>query len=78
MSDISDRKDDHIQLALTSDHQSLPGGSFDRVSFEHRGLPELALSDIDISGDFLGNLTSAPFIIGAMTGGCDNGEAGFR
>lgn len=74
MSDISDRKDDHIQLALTSDHQSLPGGSFDRVSFEHRGLPELALSDIDISGDFLGKLTSAPFIIGAMTGGCDNGE----
>jgi isopentenyl-diphosphate delta-isomerase len=74
MTDISGRKDDHIQLALQKYHQNKAGCGLDRVSFEHNALPELALSDIDTTTQFLGRSASAPFIIGAMTGGCDNGE----
>jgi isopentenyl-diphosphate delta-isomerase len=74
MTNISNRKDDHIQLALETRHQSQSGSYFDRLTFEHSGLPELSLDDIDISCHFLGKPLSAPFMIGAMTGGCNNGE----
>jgi isopentenyl-diphosphate delta-isomerase len=74
MTNISKRKDDHIQLALEARHQSQLGSRFDRLTFEHSGLPELALEDIDIACHFLGRPISAPFMIGAMTGGCNDGE----
>ncbi len=74
MSDISNRKDDHIQLALQESHQGQTQGGFDRLSFEHSALPQLALSDVDIQVEFLGRPAAAPFLIGAMTGGCNNGE----
>jgi len=74
MTDIRQRKDDHIALAMQEDHQRTALSTFDQVSFEHIALPELALDDIDITTSFLGNTVSCPLIIGAMTGGCDNGE----
>ena len=74
MSDISSRKDDHIQLALQPRHQASSGSGFDRLEFEHNALPELALAEIDCSSKFLDRAIAAPFMIGAMTGGCDNGE----
>lgn len=74
MTNISNRKDDHIQLALLKSHQGQSGCGLERLNFEHNALPQLALPDIDISSEFLGQPVSAPFIIGAMTGGCDNGE----
>lgn len=74
MSNISNRKDDHIQLALQDSHQASTRGGFDRLLFEHIALPQLALSDIDTECEFLGLPVAAPFLIGAMTGGCDNGE----
>lgn len=74
MTDISNRKADHIELALKPEHQSQRGSGFDRVSFEPNPLPQIALDDIDLSCDFLDTPIAAPFLIGAMTGGCDNGE----
>lgn len=74
MTDIRQRKDDHIALAMQEDHQRTALSTFDQVCFEHIALPELALDDIDIKTTFLGNTVSCPLIIGAMTGGCDNGE----
>ncbi|MDB4077495.1 type 2 isopentenyl-diphosphate Delta-isomerase [Porticoccaceae bacterium] len=74
MTNISNRKDDHIQLALEARHQSQSGSHFDRLTFEHSGLPEQALEDTDIACHFLGRPIAAPFMIGAMTGGCNNGE----
>ena len=53
MSDIQKRKVDHIQLALKSEHQGQASSAFDSVRFEHNALPEIALSEIDISGQFL-------------------------
>ena len=74
MTDIRTRKADHIELALKSMHQSQQGAGFDRLSFEPNPLPQIALNDIELHGDFLGQTVSAPFLIGAMTGGCENGE----
>ena len=74
MTDITDRKADHIKLALQSEHQSQAISTFDSVRFEHNALPEVALNDIDISTQFLNQNISAPIMIGAMTGGCDKGD----
>ncbi|MBT7563891.1 MAG: type 2 isopentenyl-diphosphate Delta-isomerase, partial [Porticoccaceae bacterium] len=74
MTNITNRKDDHIELALSPDHQDSALSRFDEVCFEHNPLPELSLEDISLNTHFLGKNLSAPIIIGAMTGGCDNGE----
>ena len=71
---ISDRKADHIALALQNSHQSAQGAGFDRLRFEPNPLPQMALEDIDLSSGFLNQPVAAPFLIGAMTGGCDKGE----
>jgi isopentenyl-diphosphate delta-isomerase len=74
MTDISSRKADHITLALQSEHQAPQGSGFDRLRFEPNPLPQMALEEIDLSSSFLKQTVAAPFLIGAMTGGCDNGE----
>ncbi len=74
MTDISSRKADHIELALKPEHQAQRGSGFDRLRFEHNALPQLSTDDIDFSSSFLNKKIAAPFMIGAMTGGCDSGE----
>jgi isopentenyl-diphosphate delta-isomerase len=74
LTDIRTRKADHITLALEPKHQALQGSRFDRLCFEPNPLPQMALEDIELSSSFLDQTVSAPFFIGAMTGGCENGE----
>ena len=74
MSDIGKRKTDHIELALMPEHQGQASSPFDMIRFEHNALPEIALTDIDLSSQFLGQQICAPIMIGAMTGGCDKGD----
>ena len=74
MTDISQRKADHINLALQAEHQAATSAGFDRMQFEHNSLPELLFSEVDCSTVFLNEYCSAPLIIGAMTGGCEHGE----
>ncbi len=74
MTDIRTRKADHIELALEPKHQARQGSGFDRLGFEPNPLPQMALEDIELSSHFLDQTVSAPFLIGAMTGGCANGE----
>lgn len=71
---ISLRKDQHIQLALQDKHQGVELSPFEKIQFEHRPLPELALDDVVVRSEFLGRSITAPIMIGAMTGGCDQGE----
>jgi isopentenyl-diphosphate delta-isomerase len=75
MTEISQRKADHINLALQAEHQGVLSAGFDRIQFEHNALPELLLSEVDCSAIFLNQYCSAPLIIGAMTGGCEHGES---
>jgi isopentenyl-diphosphate delta-isomerase len=74
MTDIHSRKADHIALSLQPKHQALQGPQLDRLSFEPNPLPEMDLKDVELHSQFLDRTISAPFLIGAMTGGCDNGE----
>ena len=74
MTDINSRKTDHIALASKAKHQAAQGSGFDRLRFEPNPLPQMSLQDIKLDSDFLERPVAAPFLIGAMTGGCNNGE----
>jgi isopentenyl-diphosphate delta-isomerase len=72
MSDISQRKRDHIELCATGpvgfrDVTTL----FECVRLVHDALPELSVDDIDTSVTLLGKKLRAPLVIAAMTGGTD-------
>ena len=69
------RKDEHIDLAIDPATKSAGDNGFDRLHFEHCALPEMALSAIDLSVEFLGKQLAAPMMIGAMTGGTMRAEA---
>ena len=74
MTDIRARKADHIALALQQKHQAQQRSGFDQLCFEPNPLPQMDLKDVALNGHFLDQAVSAPLLIGAMTGGCENGE----
>lgn len=61
------RKLDHLQLYQEGWGEQ-PNG-FKDVHLVHQALPELDLSEIDVTCRWLGKTLAAPFIINAMTGG---------
>ena len=69
------RKDAHLDLAVAPLAQAAIANSFDRLQLTHCALPEIALSQVDITTDFLGYALSAPMFIGAMTGGTPRADA---
>jgi isopentenyl-diphosphate Delta-isomerase len=70
--DLRQRKLRHIEASLRpeSQYQGVTTG-LERVPWPYRALPELNLSDINLSCTFLGKRLSAPVLIGAMTGGAE-------
>ena len=72
MSDISDRKADHVRLAVASGSDGSAAG-FAEVSLVHEALPELDLADIDSGVTFLGRRLALPLCIASMTGGHPEG-----
>ncbi len=76
MSDITQRKDEHLDIVLRKDvapRRAKTG--FDHFDFVHNALPEIALSDVDVSTSFLGRAMSAPLLISSMTGGPERAGA---
>jgi isopentenyl-diphosphate Delta-isomerase len=70
MTDIIDRKSQHIDIVLHRNISGRPeGAGFDQIEFEHVALPELNFDDIDLSCTFVGHKLAAPFLISSMTGG---------
>lgn len=70
MSEISRRKDEHIDIVLSmGSHTRQSSTGFDRVCFEHVALPELDLANVSSTTDFLGYRVHAPLLISSMTGG---------
>lgn len=67
---ISDRKLRHLEICRDMDvgtrHKTT---HLEDVELIHQALPELDLSEIDLSADFFGKKISAPIVISAMTGG---------
>lgn len=68
--DTAQRKRRHLEVCLTElvNYQSLTNG-FERWHLEYRALPQLALSQVDLTTRLMGQTLRAPFLIGAMTGG---------
>ena len=70
MTNTQTRKADHLRICLEDDVQfrALTNG-LDKYRFEHTCLPELDLSEVDISTQFLGKTLNTPLLISSMTGG---------
>lgn len=67
---ISKRKQQHLNISLAGDVSFCSKTTgLERWDFQHNALPEINLSDIDLSAVFMGKKISFPFIISSMTGG---------
>ena len=71
MTDIRQRKSEHIQYSLSEASLSEKRNGFDLYEFRHRALPELDFSEIDIRTDFFQQSLSTPFLVSSMTGGVE-------
>jgi len=69
MSDIEQRKRDHIEIVLSGAARHSASAGFDGIAFEHNALPELSFNDIDLSTRFLGKTLKLPYLASSMTGG---------
>ncbi|WP_245915947.1 type 2 isopentenyl-diphosphate Delta-isomerase [Merismopedia glauca] len=71
-SETQTRKADHIRICLEENVQfhNISNG-FEEYRFTHSCLPELNLSEIDISTCFFGKKLNAPLLISSMTGGTE-------
>ena len=69
---ISQRKKDHLKIALSDKSQTGDAG-FDAYRFVHNALPEIDFDEIDLSTNFLGRKVNYPFFISCMTGGAEEG-----
>lgn len=71
MSDLSNRKSDHLDLCISGDVGFRRTTLFEQVALMHCSLPEVALADIDISTRLAGQKLRTPIVIASMTGGND-------
>lgn len=69
MTDIGQRKRDHIGIVLagSANHQRKAG--FDGFNFVHNALPEIDYDAIDLGTEFLGFPLRLPYLASSMTGG---------
>jgi len=66
---IQRRKSEHLRIVAEEDVLHSGGTLLDGVRLLHGALPELNLSEIDLSVRFLGKKLEAPLMITSMTGG---------
>ncbi len=70
LADAPTRKLRHVEACLDYDVEyKMRTTGFERFDLPYCALPETDLSGIDLNTTFLGKPLSAPFLIGAMTGG---------
>ncbi len=72
MTDIQQRKQEHLELAMNEDSQN-GFELFSDVKLTIKSLPEIDLEEVDTSVMLLGKKLSQPLIIGSMTGGSEHG-----
>ncbi|RLD04834.1 MAG: type 2 isopentenyl-diphosphate Delta-isomerase [Chloroflexota bacterium] len=68
-STTSNRKADHIRINLQEDVRSGVATGLEDYRFTHQALPELNLTDIDLTLSLFGYSLRAPILISSMTGG---------
>jgi isopentenyl-diphosphate delta-isomerase len=72
LTEIQQRKKDHISLFGEIANLSPVDPGFTKYRFEHNALPEMDFSEIDMSSNFLGRELKIPLIISSITG--ENGS----
>lgn len=75
MTDITSRKDQHLDVILSGAARHGRASGFAEVRFAHEALPDLDHGKIDLGADFLGRRLQAPLLISSMTGGPARAEA---
>ncbi|CCK32332.1 Isopentenyl-diphosphate delta-isomerase [Streptomyces davaonensis JCM 4913] len=68
---ISQRKDDHVRLAVEQQQQHSGHNQFDEVTFVHHALAGLDRADVSLATTFAGLGWPVPLYINAMTGGSE-------
>ncbi|HXV36955.1 MAG TPA: type 2 isopentenyl-diphosphate Delta-isomerase [Myxococcota bacterium] len=68
------RKDAHLALCTEREVEHRRGSLLDQVHLLHDSLPELAISDVDLSLELFGRRLQAPIAISGMSGGTANGR----
>jgi isopentenyl-diphosphate delta-isomerase len=71
VTDITTRKDEHLELCATGDVAHRRSTLLDEVDLVHDALPDMALDEVDLGCDLLGKRLAAPVVIAAMTGGTE-------
>lgn len=69
MTDIRDRKKDHVELTITDGTQYDIHTGFDRFYFNHNALPEIDYNNVSTDAQLLGRTFDFPLFISSMTGG---------
>ncbi|MFP8488303.1 type 2 isopentenyl-diphosphate Delta-isomerase [Gracilimonas sp. Q87] len=69
MTDIRDRKKDHVELTVTDGTQYNTPTGFDQYYFDHNALPELDYNSVTTKAKLLGRTFDFPLFISSMTGG---------
>ena len=69
MSEIVNRKDQHLDVVLAGMAAHGLDNGFGDVRFVHEALLDLDHGKIDLGTDFLGRRLKAPLLISSMTGG---------
>ncbi len=70
---IERRKSEHLDLAKSETAQNI-GSKFETISLVHQALPQVNMSEIDLSAQLFDKTFPAPLMIGAMTGGTQRGD----
>jgi isopentenyl-diphosphate delta-isomerase len=66
---ISERKSEHIDLALRLGDRAGSSAGWSDVTLVHDALPDVDLEDVDLTTDVLGRPHAIPLLISGMTGG---------
>lgn len=69
MTDIGQRKRDHIGIVLSGAARNNQPAGFDEFTFVHNALPEIDCDAVDLGTVFLGHTLKLPFLASSMTGG---------
>ena len=69
VTEISNRKDEHLRICLEEDVSSSVSNGFDELHLKLQSLPEIDFKTIDLSTEIFGKKLKAPILISSMTGG---------